>query len=142
MVIYRISNISLEDFCRSKGLIKPFDELRWRDYLEIVGRFNPLEDIRHLEGQNIPQEINTRENLEVTSEGIHLPIKGLQQWGYTYPYVLSEEKFDRSLLMGYFHDHGEERVYVPQDVSLTVIPCFECEEAILLDPKVSENFKY
>ncbi len=65
----------------------------------------------------------------VIDKGAHFAIEGFPNWGMTTLVKGEKEKHE----IGYFHLHGEEKVYNPP-ISLeeegTLIPCYECKVAL------------
>lgn len=128
MPISRRCRITLENFCEGRGLpqVTP-------DTFKIEGIIHPKKDLH---------------SAERVGEVIHWELQGFPRWGVTYPTVPSLQHRDslplspsHQPLEGYFHKHGEERVYLrPIDVEKlggeqgqTLIPCYECAVALEMD---------
>ncbi len=115
MPITRRCRITLENFCEGRGLPSIT-----ADAFRIEGVIHPRKDIHS------PQREGTL---------VHLEIKGFPNWGLTT--TTHRSLVEENGQIGYFHKHGEERVYLrPIEVEendgqrRTLIPCYECEVAL------------
>lgn len=116
----RRCRITLENFCEGRGLLSITT-----DTFKIEGVIHPQKDLHS------PERVG---------EVIHWELQGFPRWGVTYPTVPSLQhrgSLPLSPLEGYFHKHGEERVYLrPIEVEendgqrRTLFPCYECEVAL------------
>lgn len=94
---------------------------------------NTLEDLTVEEGAFHPRNDLGPVPSEIGDYLVHFDIKDHPHWGLTTIRGISlVEAQKKGLLLGYFHKHGEERVYTipaPQE-TYTLIPCYECGVAI------------
>ena len=115
----RNCRITLEDYCRTKGI----PSLAAHD-LKVEGTFHPRQDLRFS-----LQEDKLR----------HFEIENLPRWGVTYSHLPPLQVIQEGLLDGYYHLHGEEKVYLKPigkpgaEKDSTLIPCYECNVAIEAD---------
>lgn len=105
------------------GLVE-FSKTRKIEDMIVEGTFDPEGDIH----SPVPEE-----------ELVHFSIKGIPNWGVSY-----SRSLDPPLpqFLGYFHDHGDERVYIQPtlggmfwDAYGGLIPCLECNTGIKLEYK-------
>ena len=97
------------------------DEKAW----SIEGKFNPRTDLI--------QNPIMRGEQHLT---IDYTIKGLPGWGIAFPNMPLADTHKKEILFGYFHEHNGKRAYLqsaPRDGKITPVPCYLCDQAILLE---------
>ncbi len=101
----------------------PFEKFRDDGYslddLVTVGKFHPFKSIILY---------------ELTENEAHFLVKGLPDWGVTYPTRSIPRPSKEGIRYGYFHIHRQnnERVYlnIAKEDDFNLIPCYECVKAI------------
>jgi len=109
-------NITLVEYCKDKSL----------DDISVEGEFHPQNDL---------------ELIENNGSICDYKIRGHSAWGVTFPSTktLQEAKEKKEkIVYGFYHQHGEERVYLTPPLNIGaigdtydgLIPCLECKVGI------------
>jgi hypothetical protein len=134
-----------------------FDIHKWKDHLNIISTIDPLIDFPEFPKfrSKTLEELSLHPNIQIEKQGkhtlAHLYLKDVPSWGITNILMLEDFPGYGNLLskgisqLGYFHDHGDERVYIAptffpggMQAQLNtemsgIVPCFECGDAIIYD---------
>lgn len=87
--------------------------------------------IREITGTYEPDPLG--QEVEVT----HFRLSGTENWGFTMPKISLNGALEKGIHLGYFHEHGDERVYIrPQqdprqtEKNYDIILCSACKTGL------------